>query len=976
MKRCKGFAAWLLLTLLFAPTAFSQYSIEVQKVETNAFPDVTANVVVRQNGVIVRSTDSTNFTLKEDGFVQSPLHLTHPQATQPYSLTIIIGVGSTMTAADIAFAKGLAGRLVDRMNGVIDESAIVTYDGNYFVQQDITHIKPLLTNAINSIVPTGGSNYLWDGAFNGVKYCLSNSTHPSRAVVLLSNGKADGGTLDVQSVINIAISGNVRVHCFGINAVGSDTELRRLSQETKGTYYTNSDLLVQEVIDALNGTAAASQLVYRSNNVCRDGEDRSLDVKVKIANDSAEVQQPFVLDADPSGDVTVTMVTDTASIVSLTTKDVALQISPAIQDQRLYAGTISLSFDTTKLKLTGAVTTGHLAEGMNASVAMNGTGAVVTLGGSARLSGAGTLMMLSFKAGSVQANTDVQVQVADVSLSRGCLTVQRGSARITVRPQSGSMSTQALPLVFRWNATTKHYDPDPGIVTIEVENDGDLPLTGIEATLDQSDDVRVAYGGSRVAMLTPSSLLPGETGTVTWYVQVQPQATEKTAQVDVHFTSAEGTAAQQRLYMNIKPATSAVAMRCDADVITVQAGSYTPDPAEVRAEITSAGTNDSPAGDVTIILPQDVTLDGGSATQSFTALASGSSNTLTWPLRYPRPSVATDYPLTFVRTAAGYPNDTARIMLTVPVLTAAQLDVTCDISPTEIDSSVTEVTYSVTVRNIGSADAANVAAGLIVPVSFTLAAGEDATKAVADPLAPGTSGTVSWKLIPVLPFPCADATSDITTLVQSASVLPVQCSAQILRKAGGNLLPEILSASPATPMTVHTDTNITFDVEMYDFERQALTYEWFIDGISVTNATRNFTHSFATEASYLVRVDVYDPCSKGVGPAVSYTWQVTVDNTTAVENPSAVSSYAIVANYPNPFNPATVIEYRLPEGRHSVRLEVFDATGRLVRSLLEGEQDGGTHRVTFDAAGLPSGSYLARLSADGVVRTHWMMLLK
>ncbi len=155
MNRCKGFAAWLLLTLLFAPAAFSQYSIEVESVDTGAFPNMSANVVVRQNGVIVRGTDSSNFKLREDGFLQSPLHLVHPTATKSFSVTILIGVGSTMSAGDVAFARGLAAKLVDRLNGLTDEAAVFTYDGNLVERQSMVTIQPQLIQAINSIQPSG-----------------------------------------------------------------------------------------------------------------------------------------------------------------------------------------------------------------------------------------------------------------------------------------------------------------------------------------------------------------------------------------------------------------------------------------------------------------------------------------------------------------------------------------------------------------------------------------------------------------------------------------------------------------------------------------------------------------------------------------------------------------------------------------------------------------------------------------------------
>jgi gluconolactonase len=70
--------------------------------------------------------------------------------------------------------------------------------------------------------------------------------------------------------------------------------------------------------------------------------------------------------------------------------------------------------------------------------------------------------------------------------------------------------------------------------------------------------------------------------------------------------------------------------------------------------------------------------------------------------------------------------------------------------------------------------------------------------------------------------------------------------------------------------------------------------------------------------------------------------------------------YRLGVNYPNPFNPVTTIEYALA-ATGFVELKVFDLLGREVATLVDGVQQGGDHRVRFDATGLASGVYLCRL---------------
>ena len=92
---------------------------------------------------------------------------------------------------------------------------------------------------------------------------------------------------------------------------------------------------------------------------------------------------------------------------------------------------------------------------------------------------------------------------------------------------------------------------------------------------------------------------------------------------------------------------------------------------------------------------------------------------------------------------------------------------------------------------------------------------------------------------------------------------------------------------------------------------------------------------------------------------------------------------ALLANYPNPFNPSTVIEYAVPAQAAGarVRLEVFDVLGRRVRVLAEGSHEPGFYRVTWDGsdetgAQVGSGVYLYRLQADGRSQVRRMLLVK
>ncbi len=86
-------------------------------------------------------------------------------------------------------------------------------------------------------------------------------------------------------------------------------------------------------------------------------------------------------------------------------------------------------------------------------------------------------------------------------------------------------------------------------------------------------------------------------------------------------------------------------------------------------------------------------------------------------------------------------------------------------------------------------------------------------------------------------------------------------------------------------------------------------------------------------------------------------------------------TYELLPNYPNPFNPTTVITYRLPVVSE-VKLVVYDLLGREEAVLVNERQNAGSHEVKFDAAGLSSGVYFYRLQAGSFAETRKLLLLR
>lgn len=87
------------------------------------------------------------------------------------------------------------------------------------------------------------------------------------------------------------------------------------------------------------------------------------------------------------------------------------------------------------------------------------------------------------------------------------------------------------------------------------------------------------------------------------------------------------------------------------------------------------------------------------------------------------------------------------------------------------------------------------------------------------------------------------------------------------------------------------------------------------------------------------------------------------------------SRYALCQAFPNPFNPTTTIGFTLPEAM-KINLAIYDISGRLVATLVNGWRDAGAHKVTYDASNLASGMYIYTFRAGNFISSSKMVLVK
>jgi hypothetical protein len=141
-----------------------------------------------------------------------------------------------------------------------------------------------------------------------------------------------------------------------------------------------------------------------------------------------------------------------------------------------------------------------------------------------------------------------------------------------------------------------------------------------------------------------------------------------------------------------------------------------------------------------------------------------------------------------------------------------------------------------------------------------------------------------------------------------------------------------------------------------------------LDGKSVALINQSSGQSWDLDGGRTAMVNVSGKSSRltlGVGT------DAYVDDQVQAAAPESVK----LTTAPNPFRQRTTIRYGLPS-ESAVQLEIYDALGRQVATLVNSRREAGTHRVQFSAQGLSSGVYFGRLKVDGKVVTSKLTVVR
>jgi hypothetical protein len=137
----------------------------------------------------------------------------------------------------------------------------------------------------------------------------------------------------------------------------------------------------------------------------------------------------------------------------------------------------------------------------------------------------------------------------------------------------------------------------------------------------------------------------------------------------------------------------------------------------------------------------------------------------------------------------------------------------------------------------------------------------------------------------------------------------------------------------------------------------------------------SWTRSYPPTRRWFTNVRMFSANHAYAGGLEQLLFQYGEPLPTPVPGIPPVARDQLLPNHPNPFNPVTTIPFVL-SGRGHVSLTVHDVTGGLVATLVNGVRDAGAQSAPWNADGVSSGVYFARLRTADAELSRKMILLK
>ncbi len=211
--------------------------VRITQFDLSGFPLVKAYVsILDKDGKAVHGLGRRDVTLLENGrpVVIKEMKMGGTSGKrEPLSLSLVVDRSGSMTGDKIARAKESVLRFISLMEPG-DRASLLSFSDEVAEVESLTGDIEKLKQATLAIQP-GGHTALYDAIVRGVDSVKGFSGR--RAVIVLSDGIANRGAMNIDQSIDFAVKGYVSVYVIGLGEDVRAARLERIAQETGGTYF-------------------------------------------------------------------------------------------------------------------------------------------------------------------------------------------------------------------------------------------------------------------------------------------------------------------------------------------------------------------------------------------------------------------------------------------------------------------------------------------------------------------------------------------------------------------------------------------------------------------------------------------------------------------------------------------------------------------------------------------------------------------
>jgi hypothetical protein len=202
---------------------------------------------------------------------------------------------------------------------------------------------------------------------------------------------------------------------------------------------------------------------------------------------------------------------------------------------------------------------------------------------------------------------------------------------------------------------------------------------------------------------------------------------------------------------------------------------------------------------------------------------------------------------------------------------------------------------------------------------------------------------------------------------------------------------EINVRNDLVPLFEQYNVDMVFNGHTHDYERGFLNGVYYIitgaGGCSLEPGGQYYDHEHVTVRVceyHFTYIKLYDKSLELV--AINKDGQIIdellfekqkseVNENDLLTGDESLSGFQLYDNYPNPYNPSTLISYNVAQQMH-VRIEIYSILGEKVKTIVNEFKSVGTHKIKFDASEFSSGIYFYRMKAGDFVQQKKMLFIQ